>query len=391
MKLSSPQEWTQAKLSQVAKIDRKSVQPADILSGTTYVGLEHIDGEGTFNSVQSVDAGDIASSKFTFDSRHLLYGKLRPYLKKIARPAFSGVCSTDIIPILPGKDIDKNFLHYYLRQPQYIELATNRSTGVNLPRLSPKILEEFPVSFPPLEEQKQIAVILDKADAIRRKRKEAIALTEELLRSTFLDMFGDPVINPKGWENISLGKLISFITSGSRGWAKHYSEKGRLFLRIQNVKDGNLLLDDIAFVNPPDSAEARRTLVKEGDVIISITADLGRTAVIPSGLPPTHINQHLALVRVDQEQIDPAYLTAFLSSVGGQIQFDRLNREGVKAGLNFNDIKSLNILVPPLSKQKEYLELKDRHSKISQEYKDVIEQSDSLFNSLLKRAFRGEL
>ena len=234
MNLSLSQEWKQAKLGQVAKIERKSVQPTDILAGTTYVGLEHIDGEGMFNSVQSVNAGDIASNKFAFDCRHLLYGKLRPYLKKIARPNFSGVCSTDILPILPGKHIDKDFLHYYLRQPKYIELATNRSTGVNLPRLSPKILEEFPIYFPPLKEQKRIAAILDKADAIRRKRKEAIRLTEELLRSTFLDMFGDPVTNPKGWKTIKFGKIIiSGIQNGLYKPASDYGS-GTPIIRIDS-------------------------------------------------------------------------------------------------------------------------------------------------------------
>lgn len=294
-----------------------------------------------------------------------------------------------VCKVKPLPTLDFDYLRFIL--PTKLKQIEDRTPFATVKHISVSQIKDIEIPFPPLEEQKRIAAILDRADAIRRKRKEAIALTEELLRSTFLDMFGDPVTNPKGWNSTTLGKLINFITSGSRGWAKYYSETGRLFLRIQNVKDGQLLLNDTAFVEPPDCAETRRTLVKQGDVIISITADLGRTAVIPSGLPPAHINQHLALVRVDQDQIEPSYLAAFLSSVGGQIQFERLNREGVKAGLNFDDIKSLNILVPPRNKQKEYLKLRDKHSKISQEYTEVVDRSENLFNSLLQKAFRGEL
>ena len=288
-------------------------------------------------------------------------------------------------------NIEQNYFYHLLGSNTVYREFSRRAAGTTVKNLNIDLVRGVEVSLPPLEEQKRIAAILDKADAIRRKRKEAIALTEELLRSTFLDMFGDPVTNPKGWDSTTLGKLTTFMTSGSRGWAKYYSEKGRLFLRIQNVKDGQLLLNDIAFVNPPDCAETRRTQVQEGDVIISVTADLGRTAVIPSGLPTSHINQHLVLVRIDQSKITPSYLAAFLSSIGGQIQFDRLNREGVKAGLNFDDIKSLNILVPPLIKQKEYLSLKNIQSKLFEEYKEGIDHSDFLFNSLLQKAFCGKL
>ena len=191
--------WKTVKLADVAEIERSVVAPSQIASGTTYVGLEHIDGGGSFVNVGTVQAGELASAKFHFDSAHILYGKLRPYLKKVARPSFQGVCSTDILPIRPGRDLDRGFLYYYLRQPRLIELATVRCSGANLPRLGANTLAEFRVALPPLPEQRRIAAILDKADTIRRKRQEAIRLTEEFLRSAFLEMFGDPVTNSTRW------------------------------------------------------------------------------------------------------------------------------------------------------------------------------------------------
>jgi type I restriction enzyme S subunit len=287
--------------------------------------------------------------------------------------------------------IDPRYFRYLLKTRIIERQLDFEERGGTQKFVSLKVLRNMKIPYPPLEEQRRIAAILDKADGVRRKRKEAIRLTEELLKSTFLEMFGDPVTNPKGWGVVSLGSLLKFLTSGSRGWARYYADNGSLFLRIQNVKAGRLLLDDIAYVDAPDSTEARRTSVQEGDVLVSMTADLGRTAVIPKGLGKAHINQHLALLRLDREYILPTYAAAFLASVGGQIQFDRLNREAVKAGLNFDDLRGIKILLPPLEKQIMYSDFLESQTNSLNRQKAASSQSENLFNSLLQRAFRGEL
>src|SRR5438876_1039059 len=134
----------------------------------------------------------------------------------------------------------------------------------------------------------------------------------------YLQRLGDPVTNPKGWKTESLGNRIAFITSGSRGWAQYYTNKGAMFLRIQNVGINQLLLDDLAFVQVPDTAEGRRTQVRGGDLLLSITADLGRTAVIPENFPEAYINQHLALLRL--KELNPVFLAGFISTPGGKAQ-----------------------------------------------------------------------
>jgi len=206
-------KWAIATLGEVAKIERKGIDASDIVPGTEFLGLEHIQIGGEIIGSQRLEYGDISSTKFRFTQAHVLYGKLRPYLAKIALPDFEGICSTDILPIAPGPNLDRKYLAYYLRQPSMVDLANSRSTGANLPRLSPKVLETFKIPLPPLEEQRRIAAILDKADGVRRKRKEAIRLTEELLRSTFLEMFGDPVTNPKGVNTMVMAlRLQTYLT-----------------------------------------------------------------------------------------------------------------------------------------------------------------------------------
>lgn len=230
---------------------------------------------------------------------------------------------------------------------------------------------------------------MNKADALRQKRKQAIALLDSLTQSIFLEMFGDPIQNHKSWPTASLSEFEEFLTSGSRGWAKYYSRDGSLFIRIQNLVNGQLSLGDSIRVKAPDNAEAKRTLIQEGDVLISITADLGRIAVVPKEVGPAHINQHIALFR--SRNIMPAYLAAYLASSGGKIQFASLNRQGVKAGLNFNDIRSLKILVPPKELQDKFVQrtakLRSIEPYLSRSSVDI----DTLFSSIQHRAFSREL
>ena len=382
-------KWPTGALDSIAILDRQSIHPSEAEAATPYLGLEHLDGDGGIDCIQTVGSAGLKSNKFQFSDRHVLFGKLRPYLRKIVRPEFSGVCSTDIIPILPKEGVSRDYLFYFLRTPDTVNLATSRCSGANLPRLSPKQLASFKIPLPPFAEQKRIAGILDTADALRAKRREALAELDTLLQSTFLDMFGDPVTNPMGWEVVTVGDEIGFLTSGSRGWAKYYAKDGDTFIRIQNLKDGQLDLGDIAFVNAPESAEARRTKVEPGDVLLSITADLGRTAVVPGGIAKAHINQHLAILRFTS--LNPVFVSYQLASKGGQAQFDRLNREGVKAGLNFNDVKSIRLTNPPLDLQHRFAASVESVEEQKTGQRAHLAELDTLFASLQSRAFRGDL
>jgi len=203
----------------------------------------------------------------------------------------------------------------------------------------------------------------------------------------FLEMFGDPQYNDKKWDLVTLGDKITFMTSGSRGWAEHYSDKGDLFLRIQNVGANQLLLDDVAFVQAPDTAESKRTKVQPGDLLISATADLGRTAVIPENFPTAYINQHLFLLRL--KDLNPVYVAGYFSTPTGKAQILRLDREGVKSGLNFDDARSLTVFNPPLSLQEKFAGVVARVESLRGRMSEAGRQVEGLFESLLSEAFHG--
>jgi type I restriction enzyme S subunit len=285
-------------------------------------------------------------------------------------------------------EIDKNYFIYAIKN--ILDDMRKQVHGATMQHITKGKFDNLLIPLPPLATQQRIAAILDAADALRRKDQELLRKYDELAQAIFIDMFGDPVKNEKGWEVKTIGESIDFITSGSRGWAQYYSETGDLFLRINNVGHNEIKLTDLIYVKAPNNAEAKRTLVEEGDVLLSITADLGRTCVIPAELPRAYINQHLAILRL-KKQFEPNYVSQVFATEYGKNQFKKLNKGGVKAGLNFDDIKSLEFINPPLELQKRYslalTQLKNQEKKVVLGF----EKNNHLFHSLLHQAFNGEL
>ena len=377
--------WPSRTLGDVAVIERNSIQPAQISTGTTYVGLENIKSDGTFSGVGGVDAGELGRAKFRFGPSHLLYGKLRPYLSKIARPNFSGICSTDIVPIRVGPELERDYLFHLLRLPVMVERATSLSVGVNLPRLSPSTLALFEIPVPPIEEQRRIATILDKAEALCRLREGGLLLVDRSIESAFHAASEDAPIR-------DLGQVVEFMTSGARGWAGFYSETGARFIRSLDVRMLIVSDDSAVFVSPPQSAEARRILTTEGDVLLTITGSrIGRVAVTPKPLAGSYISQHVAILRVDDTVVAPDWLAMWLASPAGQSQIASGQYGQTKPGLSFEKIRAFHLTIPTRAKQDDFLQLASAAKRIRDGHRTQADQFKALFAALQHRAFRGEL
>ncbi|WP_223775178.1 restriction endonuclease subunit S [Streptomyces sp. 135] len=294
----------------------------------------------------------------------------------------------DMKALICSEDLDPNYLAYFIKERSSTILQWVRATTAdNFPIGN---LMNFHIPLPPVSEQRRVVRILDHVEALRGKRREAVELLSDLRQSIFAEMFGNRVEISQKWPQKHLGEMLEFLTSGSRGWAAHYTDNpGSLFLRIQNVRDGELLMDDVAYVIPPDTAEARRTRVQSGDVLLSITADLGRTAVIPDGLGEAFINQHLSILR--SSKLNPHFLSAFLESPLGRERILGRNRQAVKAGLNFDDVRSLNVPCPPMQFQEEFERRIARGRELQGSHIAHLDALDSLFASLRNRTFRSEL
>jgi type I restriction enzyme S subunit len=333
------------------------------------------------NSKQLLQEGDILISKA--NSKELV-GKSCI----VDRLPYEVTFGAFVTVLRPNKKVIPEYLAFWMRTKEYLDRCFLMSSNTtNISNLRTSELLEFQIPFPPLTEQKRIASLLARADRLRQLRQTAHDLGDALLQSVFLEMFGDPQFNDKKWDLVTLGDKITFMTRGSRGWAEHYSDKGDLFLRIQNVGANQLLLDDVAFVQAPDTAESKRTRVQPGDLLISATADLGRTAVIPENFPTAYINQHLFLLRL--KDLNPVYVAGYFSTPTGKAQILRLVREGVKSGLNFDDARSLTVFNPPLSLQEEFAGVVARVESLRGRMGESTPQVEGLFESLLSESFGG--
>ncbi len=185
-------------------------------------------------------------------------------------------------------------------------------------------------------------------------------------------------------------KFIESLTSGSRGWAKYCVDDGsEWFITIKNVKNCCISTNNMQPINAPRNAEAIRTKVKEGDLLISITADLGRTGVVSKEIAEhgAYINQHLTCIRVDRKIINPLFVAYYLDSPAGKMQFEAKNQSAVKAGLNFEAINSLMIKVPPIELQNEFETFVEQVDKSRFVVQQALDKAQLLFDSLMQQYF----
>ena len=266
--------------------------------------------------------------------------------------------STDCIVLQPDNRAKCKYLYYFFKAN--MPLLEAGFKGAGLKHTNKNYINEISIkALPSIERQESVIDVLDRVQAIIITRQQELQKLDELIKARFVEMFGDPKTNPNGYPISQLSEHIEFLTSGSRGWAQYCADNGgEWFITIKNVKNCRISIDNMQSINAPDNAEAKRTKVQEGDLLISITADLGRTGVVTKEIADhgAYINQHLTCIRLNREVLDPLFVAFFMESPAGKEQFESKNQSAVKAGLNFNSINSLRLLVPPMDEQIAFVE-----------------------------------
>jgi len=344
-------DWSMVTLSEVVTIDRNSITPENIASGTKYVGLENINSDGEFHDIQIVDNGELRSNKFQFDSHHILYGKLRPYLRKISRPDFTGICSTDILPIRCGPEMDKNFVYHYLRKQEMVDMATSRCSGANLPRLSPKILLTFQIPKPPLEEQKRIAAILDKAKEVNRGIEQSNSARNTLILSVFSDFFGDPIKNTLQFPFPKLREICTVNQGLQIAQKNRFDEPG----------ENRMKYITIAYINgkkKPDYIEVtnQNVICTPDDILMTRTGNTGQIITDVSGI----FHNNFFKVNWNRELLLKEYLCWFFRNEN--VRGELLKRASTTTipDLNHGQFYEFNIPLPPINLQQKFVNILEK-------------------------------
>jgi len=300
-------------------------------------------------------------------------------------PAESSVIGT-MQYLLPKSVVLPEYLFYVVKH-MHLE---KYFSGATIPHIYFKDYQNEEFTLDDLNKQHEVVTTLRKVESVIENRQQQLQKLDDLIKARFVEMFGDPIMNPKRYPVHQLSEYISSLTSGSRGWAQYCVENGtEWFITIKNVKDCHITTDNMQPVNAPDNAEAKRTKVQEGDLLISITADLGRTGVVTKEIAEhgAYINQHLSCIRVNKEVLHPLFVAHYMESPAGKEQFTAKNQSAVKAGLNFNSINSLKLYVPPLKEQEEFITFITQVTKSKVAVQKALDEAQLLFDSLMQQYF----
>ena len=368
MSFTTPNNWKTLKLHQITEPSRKQWKVGDGVFD--YIGLEHINqndlslnGKGTSETLES--------NKFVFKKGDVLFGKLRPYFRKVVRINFDGVCSTDIWVFRAKEGIDQGFLFYFLANQRFVDAASGGSSGTRMPRADWDYLKNTEWSIPPLEEQRSIAAMLgsldDKIELLRAQNKTLEAMAQTLFKEWFVDfrfpsstgVMVDSELGeiPEGWRVGKLGELFK-ITMGQSPAGESYNENADGMIFYQGRTDFGERFPSVRLY----TTEPKRTAEKF-DVLVSVRAPVGD---INQAVEPCCLGRGVAGVSSDLKSF------CFYMMKNKQSDIQKFEAGGTVFGsINKDDFQNIQVIIPP--------------SMLQVTFEETIRSTDQkIFNNFLK-------
>lgn len=298
--------------------------------------------------------------------------------------------------LIPDKTLDVEFLYYAIKR--IVPLLQSLGNGATFKELSKSTLEKIPIPLPPLETQKKIAAILDTADEYRQKTKALIGKYDQLAQSLFLEMFGDPVRNEKGWELVKFGEYIDILTDYHANGSYEILEKN---VKLKNIKDYALMVrttdlekndfvNDVIYVSETAYNFLEKSKVFGGEIIINKIGSAGKVFLMPHLNKPVTLGMNAFLLRF-KAILNNIFVYFLLKSKYGEYQIQNRVKGAVTKTIRKDAIREIPIIFPPLTIQNQFAERIQIIESQKQQAQASLQKAEELFNSLLQRAFKGEL
>ena len=384
-------------LGELCDMDRRGLRPHDPDAlQLPLVGVENVDSHtGTLNLDTGSRVGNGRSTSFRFDERHVLYAKLRPYLNKVATPRFAGRCSTELVPLLPRRGVDRDFLAYLLRRRETVAFVMSSVTGSRMPRADMNVLMSMQVPLPPLEEQRRIVDILNRTARIEALRTRAAERLREFVPALFVKMFGDPGDSRNGWDVCRLGDAIRGFQGGRNILAGHGETRFRV-LKVSAVTDG--IFNPLMSKPVPDGyVPPDEHLVRAGDLLISranTSRLVGATAMVEHPTPNVLLPDKIwRFVWRDDSTIEPIYMDGLFKHVSVRAALSKMatGTSGSMKNISQSKLKTLPIPVPPLDLQHRYAETVEAARAVARAGESGAGATATLAESLMFRLFRNDV
>lgn len=365
-------------------------------SGTfDYIDLSAIDQESkTIMASTEIDVSEAPSrARQILRTDDILVSTVRPNLNAVARVSqrFDGAtASTGFCVLRPSRaKADPGYLFHWVRSPEFVADMVRNATGASYPAVSDRIIKNSVFQFPTLDEQRRIAAILDKADALRQKRKRAIALLDSLTQSIFLEMFGD---RDPAWPNLQLSEVVKPGTIVTYGIVQAGEEfpGGVPYIRTGDIQAGRISTKSLRHTSPEIASKFARSRVESGELVMSIRATVGTVALVPHELDGANLTQGTARIAPGPE-VTPEYLVTYLRSGDVQRWIGAQVKGATFLEITLGRLRELGVVVPPMSLQKEFasrVRAVEHQLNISRE---SLMKLGNTFASLQYRAFSGQL
>ena len=293
--------------------------------------------------------------------------------------------------IKPKKDLINNrYLMHYLNSPKVKEYAMNNTRGIGVQNLNVDTVRDFDIILPDLKTQKKIVEVLDKAQELIDKRKEQIDALDELVKSRFIDMFGDLYNNPKGWRKETFGEIVTIERGGSPRPINEYITddiNGINWIKIGDTSQNSMYIKSTKEKIKPEGIKKSR-YVKEGDLLLSNSMSFGRPYILKTD---GCIHDGWLVIRDDYSVFNKIYLCTALGSEAIYNQFKNMAVGGVVNNLNKDMVKGLSVCIPPIELQNQFADFVNQVDKLKSEMETSLKELEDNFNSLMQKAFKGEL
>ena len=306
-------------------------------------------------------------------------------------PAKSSVIGT-MQYLIPNEKVIPEYL-YYVVQHMHLE---KYFTGATIPHIYFKDYKHERFNLSLIEEQKRIVKILNKAEFIISQRKQEIQKLDNLIKARFVEMFGEPIANPKRWPVKCLKELSSLITNGTtpKGGSENYVKHGIMFLRSQNVWRNRIELDDVAFIDESTHNNMKKSSLHHKDILITKTgrintenSSLGRAALFLGADNSANINGHVYLVRLNGTVV-PEFVTTILTGEAYRKYIRKVCVGGIdKRQINVEQVEEFPIILPPFDLQKQFSHFVTQIDKSKVAVQKSLNQAQLLFDSLMQQYF----
>ncbi|MBD0824428.1 restriction endonuclease subunit S [Aestuariibaculum marinum] len=298
---------------------------------------------------------------------------------------FEASANQSVTGILPSENHYPKYLYYYLKsiRPKVMDDAY----GGGQPHISQKYVKDIKIPLPDLATQKRIAQILDDAAALRDKTKQLLEEYDKLAQSIFLDMFGDPVTNPRNLTKVKLGQLGNWQSGGTPSRKNSSYYQGKIPWLSSGELERMYISDSREHITQEAVAGSAAKIIERGSLLLGMydTAALKSTI----NVAPLTCNQAIAFSKLNESKVNTVYVYYIIQI--GKAYYRRLQRGVRQKNLNLSMIKSLEILYPPIELQNQFAEKIELIEQQKELAKQELQQTEDLFNCLLQKAFKGEL